>query len=62
VTSFSDTFDQFLEAAFALDPLFATATGNHDHDGRWADLSKWECGLHPESGGPPTLIELQPAP
>jgi uncharacterized protein (DUF885 family) len=40
VTSFSDTFDQFLEAAFALDPLFATVTGNHDHDGRWADLSE----------------------
>ena len=40
MTSFSDTFDQFLEAAFALDPLFATATGNHDHDGRWADLSE----------------------
>ncbi|HEY7968762.1 MAG TPA: DUF885 family protein, partial [Candidatus Limnocylindrales bacterium] len=40
MASFSDTFDGFLEAAFELDPLFATATGNHDHDGRWADLSE----------------------
>jgi phosphoadenosine phosphosulfate reductase len=36
--------------------------GENERAGRWADLSKWECGLHPESGGPPTLIELQPAP
>ena len=25
--------EAFLDAAFALDPLFATSIGNHDHDG-----------------------------
>jgi len=39
VASFSDSVDAFLDASFELDPLFATATGNHDHDGRWPDLS-----------------------
>jgi phosphoadenosine phosphosulfate reductase len=36
--------------------------GEEERAGRWADLSKWECGLHPGSGGPPQLIELEPAP
>ena len=30
----------YLDDAFRLDPLLATATGVHDHDGAWPDLSE----------------------
>ncbi len=39
VTDFDTHVRAFLDATFALDPVFATAMGNHDHDGRWPDLS-----------------------
>jgi len=39
VTAFSDRVDAFLDAMFALDPLFATRVGNHAHDSSWPDLS-----------------------
>jgi len=39
VTDFSERVDSFLAATFALDPVFATTVGNHDHDGDWPDLS-----------------------
>ena len=31
---------EYLDAAFRLDPLTATAAGVHDHDTRWPDLSE----------------------
>jgi uncharacterized protein (DUF885 family) len=39
VSDFSDLVDAFLDAAFALDPVFATTAGNHEHDAEWPDLS-----------------------
>jgi uncharacterized protein (DUF885 family) len=39
VTAFSDRVDAFLEATFALDPVFATGVGHHVHDAEWPDLS-----------------------
>lgn len=36
---FAGRVDAFLEELFALDPVVATAAGNHDHDGEWPDLS-----------------------
>jgi uncharacterized protein (DUF885 family) len=39
VTAFTARVDAFLDALFALDPIYATAIGNHDHDGEWPDLS-----------------------
>ncbi len=39
MTAFTARVDEFLDALFALDPIFATAIGNHDHDGEWPDLS-----------------------
>jgi uncharacterized protein (DUF885 family) len=39
VTAFGDRVDEFLDAMFALDPLFATRVGNHAHDSSWPDLS-----------------------
>jgi uncharacterized protein (DUF885 family) len=39
LTAFSDLVSQFLAEAFRLDPTLATNAGNHDHDGRWPDLS-----------------------
>jgi phosphoadenosine phosphosulfate reductase len=37
--------------------------GEHERAGRWADMSKWECGLHPsDEPPPPTIVELQGAP
>ncbi|HEX5590236.1 MAG TPA: DUF885 domain-containing protein [Candidatus Limnocylindrales bacterium] len=39
MTAFSELVAAHLDEAFRLDPLFATSTGVHDHDGRWPDLS-----------------------
>jgi uncharacterized protein (DUF885 family) len=39
VTDFSARVDAFLDATFALDPIFATTAGNHAHDTEWPDLS-----------------------
>ncbi len=39
MSEFSARVDAFLDAAFVLDPIFATAIGNHDRDGEWPDLS-----------------------
>jgi len=39
VTDFATRVQTFLDATFSLDPVFATAMGKHDHDGRWPDLS-----------------------
>ncbi|HEY7131569.1 MAG TPA: DUF885 family protein, partial [Candidatus Limnocylindrales bacterium] len=39
MSEFTALVDDFLDASFALDPLFATTIGNHDHDGEWPDLS-----------------------
>jgi uncharacterized protein (DUF885 family) len=40
VTAFTDQVDAFLDAIFALDPVFATSVGDHAHDGEWPDLSE----------------------
>jgi uncharacterized protein (DUF885 family) len=39
VTAFSARVDAFLAEFFALNPVVATAIGEHAHDGRWPDLS-----------------------
>ena len=39
MTAFGDRVDAFLDATFALDPLFATRVGNHAHDSSWPELS-----------------------
>ncbi len=39
MASFADTFDRFLDAFVALEPVAATSIGDHRHDGRWPDLS-----------------------
>src|SRR3954447_10782222 len=39
MTEFGARVDAFLDAAFALDPVFATGVGNHERDGEWPDLS-----------------------
>lgn len=39
MTTFSRLVGRHLDGAFALDPLFATSVGIHDHDARWPDLS-----------------------
>jgi uncharacterized protein (DUF885 family) len=36
---FSDTFTGFLDAFFELEPVAATAIGDHRYDGRWPDRS-----------------------
>ena len=36
---FSDTFTAFIDAFFELEPVVATAIGDHRHDGRWPDRS-----------------------
>ena len=36
---FSDTFSAFLDAFFELEPVVATAIGDHRYDGRWPDRS-----------------------
>ena len=33
--------------------------GEHEREGRWADLAKWECGIHPrEAAQQDTAIVL----
>lgn len=40
MTSFADLVRGYLDEAFRLNPLAATAAGIHDHDHRWPDLSE----------------------
>jgi hypothetical protein len=37
-------------------------TGEEERAGRWADMARWECGIHPADEDPPTLVELKGAP
>ncbi len=39
MSAFSDAFSAFLEAFVELEPVAATAIGDHRNDGRWPDLS-----------------------
>ena len=39
MSPFAQRIDAFLAEYFALDPITATAAGNHDHDARWPDFS-----------------------
>ena len=39
MTDFNSRVEAFLDATFALDPIFATSVGNHAHDAEWPDLS-----------------------
>ena len=39
MSDFSSRLDDFLTEFFRLNPTFATAIGNHDHDDRWPDLT-----------------------
>jgi uncharacterized protein (DUF885 family) len=39
MSSFSDSFAAFLDAFVAMEPIAATAIGDHRHDGRWPDVS-----------------------
>ena len=39
MTEFAARVDAFLAEWFALEPVFATSVGMHDHDARWPDLS-----------------------
>jgi uncharacterized protein (DUF885 family) len=43
MATFAERADAFLGDFFRLYPVAATATGNHDHDGEWPDLT--EVGL-----------------
>ena len=38
-SAFATSVDQFLAEFFRLLPVHATSAGNHDHDGRWPDLT-----------------------
>jgi uncharacterized protein (DUF885 family) len=38
--AFADTFTTFLDEFVALEPVAATAIGDHRHDGEWPDLSE----------------------
>jgi uncharacterized protein (DUF885 family) len=40
VPDFQTTIAAFIADHFRLDPLSATAAGNHDHDGRWPDMTE----------------------
>jgi uncharacterized protein (DUF885 family) len=40
VTDFSARIDAFLSEFFSLNPIHATAAGNHDHDAAWPDLTE----------------------
>jgi uncharacterized protein (DUF885 family) len=40
MSDFSSRLDDFLAEFFRLNPTFATAIGNHDHDDRWPDLTE----------------------
>jgi uncharacterized protein (DUF885 family) len=37
--AFATSVDEFLDEFFRLLPVHATSAGNHDHDGRWPDLT-----------------------
>jgi uncharacterized protein (DUF885 family) len=37
---FNDAFAEFLDAFVAIEPVAATAIGDHRHDGRWPDLTE----------------------
>ena len=39
LSEFEGTFRTFLDELFEVDPVFATGTGEHSHDGAWPDLS-----------------------
>ena len=39
MSAFSDSFSAFLDAFVAMEPIAATAIGDHRHDGRWPDVS-----------------------
>jgi uncharacterized protein (DUF885 family) len=39
MTDFADRLDAFLAEFFRLNPVFATAIGEHSHDDRWPDLT-----------------------
>lgn len=39
MTDFAARLDVLLAEYFALEPVAATAAGNHEHDGRWPDLT-----------------------
>ena len=39
MTDFSERLDTFFDEFFRLNPVHATAAGNHDHDGRWPDVT-----------------------
>ena len=40
MSEFADRIDAFLTEYFALQPTFATASGEHRHDDRWPDLTE----------------------
>ena len=40
MSTFEATFTTFLADLFALDPVFATETGDHTHDTEWPDLTE----------------------
>jgi uncharacterized protein (DUF885 family) len=44
MSAFNDAFTAFFDAFVELEPIAATAIGDHRHDGRWPDLS--EAGRH----------------
>ena len=39
MSTFTDAFAEFLDAFVAVEPVAATAIGDHRHDGRWPDLT-----------------------
>ena len=39
MSAFSDTFSAFLDAFVEMEPIAATAIGDHRYDGRWPDIS-----------------------
>src|SRR5262245_21234844 len=40
MSAFNDAFTAFFDAFVELEPIAATAIGDHRHDGRWPDLSE----------------------
>ena len=40
MSDFSSRLDDFLAELFRLNPTFATAIGQHEHDDRWPDLTE----------------------
>lgn len=69
MSPFAQRIDAFLAEYFALDPITATAAGNHDHDARWPDFSdaghaaqlafieRWDAELRAEDADGLTLDE-----